>query len=389
MRVEALELADFRNYRHALIELGPGCTVFVGPNGQGKTNLVEAVGYAAALRSHRVAGDAPLVRHGAAAATVRLRVRRGPRTASLDLQIAPGSAGAGTRVKLNGQALPRARDCLGLVRAVVFAPEDLALVKADPAIRRDYLDDLLVQRQPRWAGVRADVERVLRQRSALLRAVAKRGGRPDATDRSTLEVWDEQLARAGGELQAGRAALVADLGEPFAMSYRDVAGEQAAAALTYRPSGAAPGAAPGPGALAEALPVRHDEEFRRGVNLTGPHRDELEITLGGHPAKGFASHGESWSLALALRLSSYRLLAAESIDGGDPVLILDDVFAELDDGRRSRLAASVARAEQVLITAAVPQDVPAALAGTRIEVGAGVLTGPGCSLPGEQEGTRA
>lgn len=375
MHVEALELVDFRNYRHACLTLAPGCTVLVGSNGQGKTNLVEAVGYAATLRSHRVASDAPLVRHGAESALVRLRVRRGDRSASLDLAIAPG---ARTRAKLNGQQLARTRDCLGLVRAVLFAPEDLALVKGDPAVRRDFLDDLLVQRQPRWAGVRGDVDRVLRQRGALLRAVAKRGGRADAMDRATLEVWDEQLAAAGGELQTGRAELVEALSGPFGAAYGEVSGEPVAPQLRYRGSGGddqrmGAGAADPSKALAEALPLRHEEEFRRGVNLTGPHRDELEVLLDGHPAKGFASHGESWSLALALRLASYRLLAHESVDAGDPVLILDDVFAELDAGRRARLAAAVQGAEQVLITAAVPQDVPQGLVGRRIAVSAGEL----------------
>lgn len=378
MHVEALELIDFRNYRHACLQLGPGCTVFVGSNGQGKTNLVEAVGYAATLRSHRVAADAPLVRHGAERAVVRLKVRRGDRVAGLDLAIAPG---ARTRAKLNGQPLARTRDCLGLVRAVLFAPEDLSLVKGDPAVRRDFLDDLLVQRQPRWAAVRGDVDRVLRQRGALLRAVAKRGGRADEVDRATVEVWDAQLAAAGGELQAGRADLVGALSGPFEAAYVEVSGEPGAPLARYRSTAGVhepvlAGAAGASAALAAALPMRHEEEFRRGVNLTGPHRDELEVLLGGHPAKGFASHGESWSLALALRLASYRLLAGEAVDAGDPVLILDDVFAELDAGRRARLAAAVEGAEQVLITAAVPQDVPQGLVGRRVAVSAGELDDP-------------
>jgi len=299
VHVEALELVDFRNYRHACLQLTPGCTVFVGSNGQGKTNLVEAVGYAATLRSHRVASDAPLVRHGAESALVRLRVRRGERAAGLDLAISPG---ARTRAKLNGQQLTRTRDCLGLVRAVLFAPEDLALVKGDPAVRRDFLDDLLVQRQPRWAGVRGDVDRVLRQRGALLRAVAKRGGRADAVDRATLEVWDLQLAAAGGELQAGRADLVEALSGPFEAAYTEVSGDQGAPRARYRCtaggdelSGAGPAGASA--ALAAAMPLRHEEEFRRGVNLTGPHRDELEILLDGHPAKGWVPADRPFSAA--------------------------------------------------------------------------------------------
>ena len=386
MHVVSLQLSDFRNYRHAEVDLGPGCSVLVGANGQGKTNLVEAVGFAAALRSHRVATDAPLVRIGSQQAVVRIAATRSGRRATLELAITPGR---GVRARLNGSPLPRARDALGLVRAVTFAPEDLALVKGDPVVRRDFLDELLVQRQPRWAGVLADFDRVLRQRAALLRGVAKRGGRPQPGDIVTLEVWDGQLAQYGGQVWWARQDLLRALAGPFRDAYRHLAGQDAATSLAYRSSASAVLAADSGEAsgqpehvdqadlqhlLSRALPLRRDEEFRRGINLTGPQRDEMAIGISGHPAKGFASHGESWSLALALRLAAYRLLSQEAVDQGDPVLILDDVFAELDAARRAHLAEAVAGAEQVLITAAVAADVPGSLTGSRYRVDSGSIS---------------
>lgn len=373
MHVVSLRLGDFRNYSAASVTFSPGANVFVGANGQGKTNLLEAVYYSAALRSHRVASDAPLVREGRDQATVRIAVQRRERRAELELSIIPGR---GTRARLNGVALSRAREALGLLRAVVFAPEDLSLVKGEPSARRAMLDELLVQRQPRWAGVIADLDRVLRQRGALLRAVAKRGGRPDAADVSTLAVWDEQLSRLGGEVWRARLELVGALRAPFAESYQALAQDSARPWLDYRSSVTADRVedlASLRSILARALESRRVEEFRRGVNLVGPQRDDLEIALHGRPAKGYASHGESWSLALALRLAAYRLLASESVDGGDPVLLLDDVFAELDAARRDRLADLVAGAEQVIVTAAVGADVPQRFAGKRFTVAAGTV----------------
>lgn len=377
MQVVALEVTDFRNYEQAEVRFGPDCSLLLGANGQGKTNLVEAIGYAATLSSHRVATDAPLIRVGAPAATIRITAARGSRTAVLDLTL---GSGRGTKARINGSPLPRVRDCLGLIRAVTFAPEDLSLVKGDPAERRRFLDDVLVQRQPRLSGVIADCDKVLRQRGALLRSVAKKGGRPDAADEATIEVWDGQLARFGGQLWAARLDALAALAEPFSESYRMLAGGDAAEGLAYRSSsGRDPSADDSRSAeelaqaLAEVLPERRKEEFRRGVNLVGPQRDDLAVLLHGQPAKGFASHGESWSLALALRLAAYRVLADEAVDDGDPVLILDDVFAELDDARRRRLAAAVAGAEQVIITAASAQDVPEVLTGARYAVVKGTV----------------
>ncbi len=374
MHVAHLSLVDFRSYPEAEVTLGPGVTAFVGRNGQGKTNLVEAVDYVARLASHRVASDAPLVRFGSPRAVVRAVVVRDGREALLEVQINPG---ASNRARVNRSPLPRARELLGLVRTVLFSPEDLALVKGDPSERRRFLDDLLVQRAPRLAGVRADYDRVLKQRNSLLKTAgaARRQGRRDGgSAAATLGVWDAHLARAGAELLAARLDLVGALRPYVATAYRAVAegSGRAEATMTYKPSLELPPSAGGGHdreALAAALLAeverRRDEEIDRGVSLVGPHRDDLVLMLGPLPVKGYASHGESWSTALALRLASYDLLRAE---GDDPILILDDVFAELDGDRRERLAELVAGAEQVLVTAAVPEDVPAVLAGARIDV---------------------
>jgi DNA replication and repair protein RecF len=380
VHVTRLALTDFRSYASAELELAPGVTALVGPNGQGKTNLVEAVGYVATLASHRVAADAPLVRLGAPRAVVRAAVQKAGREFLVELEI---TAGAANRARVNRSPVPRTREVLGLLRTVLFAPEDLSLVKGDPDGRRRFLDDLLVLRAPRFAGVRSDYERVLRQRNALLKSAgaAVRAGHGDVR---TLDVWDSHLATIGAELLHGRLHLVHALDPLVAAAYEAVAAGQGRAAVSYRSSlgddvtAGAPGTPP-PGRdllqarLLEAVAKVRRTELERGVSLVGPHRDDLVLDLGPFPAKGFASHGESWSLALALRLASYDLLRADTGQDGDgePVLILDDVFAELDTGRRDRLAALVAGAEQVLVTAAVPQDVPEQLEGARVDVMAG------------------
>jgi DNA replication and repair protein RecF len=373
VRVTHLSITDFRSYESAELDLDPGVTAFVGPNGQGKTNLVEAVGYVATLGSHRVATDAPLVRLGAQRAVIRALVSRAGRDGLVEIEIVPGGA---NRARLNRAPVPRAREVLGALRAVLFAPEDLALVKGDPDGRRRFLDELLVARAPRFAGVRSDYERVLRQRNALLKSAgaAVRAGRGDVR---TLDVWDSHLATAGAELLAGRLRLIQLLVPDVAKAYADVSSGQGDASIAYRSSlGDDVSADEPPGRdllaarLLDALAKVRSQELERGVSLVGPHRDDLQINLGPFPARGFASHGESWSLALALRLASYELLREDGGPDGDgePVLILDDVFAELDAGRRDRLAALVAGAEQVLVTAAVPQDVPEALDGARFDV---------------------
>ena len=377
MHLTRLALTDFRSYAEVSVELGPGVTTFTGLNGAGKTNLVEAVGYLATLGSHRVATDAPLVRHGAERAVLRAAVTGARGSALVEVELNPGRA---NRVRLNRTPLPRPRDVLGVLRAVLFAPEDLALVKGDPGDRRRFLDDLLVATAPRYAGVRADYERVLRQRTALLKSAGAKGHLRGAARESvtaTLDTWDAQLARTGAPLLAGRMRLVAALRPHVAAAYDAVSGDHSGtvSAIAYRASVDAVGpddqGSVLEAAMLKALAGVRASELDRGVCLVGPHRDELELSVGGRPARGYASHGESWSLALALRLASFALIRQGS---EDPVLILDDVFAELDAGRRERLAAMVAGAEQVLITAAVPADIPGVLTGARFHVHAGVIS---------------
>jgi len=379
-----LALNDFRSYTELVVDLTPGVTTFSGLNGEGKTNLVEGIGYLATLGSHRVATDAPLVRRGAERAILRARVTAAAGDALVEIELNPGKA---NRVRLNRAPLPRPREILGIIRTVLFAPEDLALVKGDPGERRRFLDDLLVATAPRYAAVRADYERVVKQRTALLKSAGAKGhlrGPAREAMTATLDAWDGQLARAAAPLLAGRLRLVDALRPHVVAAYTEVSGGGSAGSLGDDPPRPAKESAgivyratveTTTGDLEEALlkavaEVR-SSELDRGVCLVGPHRDELELSIGGLPARGYASHGESWSMALALRLASFELLR----DGSeDPVLILDDVFAELDAGRRDRLAAMVAGAEQVLITAAVTDDVPERLRGNRFAISDGTAT---------------
>jgi DNA replication and repair protein RecF len=375
--VTALGLVDFRSYSHAEVPLEAGVTAFVGPNGQGKTNLVEAIHYTATLGSHRVANDAPLVRMGAQRAIVRTEIRSDQeRDLVVELEINPGRA---NRARLNRSPVPRPREVLGLLRTVLFAPEDLALVKGDPSERRRFLDELLTLRSPRMAGVRQDYDRVLKQRNSLLRSASmarrqnRSGGAAEGQLR-TLEVWDSHLARVGSELLATRLELLESLRPLVSSSYDAVARGKGNARLEYKSSVPLEPGVTSREQLAEVLLAavgeKRSDELERGVSLVGPHRDDVVLGLGDLPAKGYASHGESWSFALALRLASYELLRS---DGGEPVLILDDVFAELDTQRRDRLAELVGPAEQVLVTAAVGADVPAELSGARFDVGDGTV----------------
>ena len=377
MHVAHLSLRDFRSYAEVDVPLAPGATAFIGPNGQGKTNLVEAVDYLATLTSHRVSSDTPLVRVGADSAMVRARVVRDAREALLEVELVPGGS---NRARVNRAPLPRVRELLGLFRSVVFSPEDLTLVKGDPQERRRFLDQLLVARAPRLAGVRADYDRVLRQRNTLLKSAGGSRRSSSSTGESalhTLDAWDAHLARTGAELLAERLRLVELLRPLVDARYRDVAASAPALRTTVSMAYAPSFPLPEPvamdreelhAAMLAEVANRRSDELDRGVTLVGPHRDELQLGIGDLPARGYASHGESWSLALSLRLASYDLLRS---DGDDPVLVLDDVFAELDSDRRDRLASSVGTAEQVLVTAAVAADVPGALAGARYDVRGG------------------
>ncbi len=365
MHLERLELVDFRNHPAIALDLSPGPSLLVGPNGAGKTSVLEAIGYLATLASHRIGQDSILVRVGASTAVIRTAAVRAGRTILVDLEIRPGS---GVRGRVNRAPSPRARDLLGIVRATLFAPEDLALVRGDPEERRRFLDMLAIQRLPRYQAIRHDYDRVLRQRNTLLRSA---GGRlPTGPGLATLDVWDEKLAGTGGELWAERLRLIDAIRAPVERSYQELAARPDSVEMIYVSSVLGNEAAdPEPNPLAQALRERlrgdRVREVERGITLSGPHRDELALSLRGLPARTHASHGEAWSLALALRLGAHQLLTSE---GEEPVLLLDDVFAELDRRRRKRLADFAVTVEQTIITASLPDELPAELKATMFHV---------------------
>lgn len=382
MFVRHLTLKDFRSYESADLEFTDGVSTFVGLNGQGKTNVVEAIGYLSSLSSHRVAQDAPLVRAGAGQAIVRGAVVRDGREQQVELEINPGKA---NRARLGKSPVTRPRDVLGTLRTVLFAPEDLALVKGDPSERRRFLDDLLVARQPRWAGARSDYDKILKQRNALLKTARTAPDR--AATLATLPVWDSHLSSVGANLVYARLRLLRDLQPYLRLAYDEVSAGQSDAKVTYKSSlydelaeqlaaGEVPEVTELEAGFAKSFEQQHRAEVERGQTLVGPHRDELVLRLGTLPAKGYASHGESWSFALALRIAAFQLLRHDL--GTDPVLVLDDVFAELDAGRRGRLATMVGDCEQVLITAAVDDDVPESLTGKQFAVTLGSIQAPAC-----------
>ncbi|KMO70529.1 MAG: DNA replication/repair protein RecF [Mycolicibacterium rufum] len=371
MHVRRLALTDFRSWPRVELDLEPGRTVFVGPNGFGKTNLIEALWYSSTLGSHRVATDAPLIRAGADRAIISTIVVSEGRELAVDLDITSGRA---NKARLNRSPVRSAREILGVLRAVLFAPEDLALVRGDPGDRRRYLDELATTRRPRIAGVRADYDKVVRQRTALLKTASGARFRGDRGALDTLDVWDGHLASHGAQLISARIELVNELAPEVEKAYQLLAPSSRPAAIRYRSGVEVVEAEAAAGnadvevleaALLDALSRRRDAELERGVCLVGPHRDDLDLRLGDQPTKGFASHGESWSMALALRLAAYELLRKE---GSDPVLLLDDVFAELDTARREALAQVAATAEQVLVTAAVHDDIPADWDARRVEI---------------------
>lgn len=396
MYLEKLSLTDFRSYAQVDLSLEPGVTVLVGSNGIGKTNLMEAIGYLATLNSHRVSTDAPLLRFGTERAMIRAKVVRGEQATVLELEI---NASRANRGRINRSNPVRARDLLGICQTVLFAPEDLALVKGDPSNRRRFLDELLVSLMPRHAATRSDYDRVLKQRNALLKS--GRTGKFTAGHEATLDVWDQHMARAGAELLHARLELVDRLQPHLKNAYAQLTDGSKEASAVYRSTlqdildddGAAARSGAGTEAGAEtsaespaedlrllsvdqlteryvqAFAAARRRELERGISLVGPHRDELELVLGSAPAKGYASHGETWSMCLSLRLASYYVMLDDARTGGSPpILILDDVFAELDVQRRRKLAAIVSGAEQVLVTAAVEADIPAELTGRRVKV---------------------
>ena len=397
MYLEQLSLTDFRSYAQVDLSLEPGVTVLVGSNGIGKTNLMEAIGYLATLSSHRVSTDAPLLRFGTERAMIRAKLVRGEQSTVLELEINSGRA---NRARINRSNPMRARDILGICQTVLFAPEDLALVKGDPSNRRRFLDELLVSLMPRHAATRSDYERVLKQRNALLKS--GRTGKFTAGHEATLDVWDQHMARAGAELLHARLELVELLQPHLRNAYAQLTDGSKAAGALYRSTlqgvldddgeasgSGSPGTAAGVEDLRQlsveelteryiqAFAASRRRELERGISLVGPHRDELELVLGQAPAKGYASHGETWSMCLSLRLASYYVMLDDARTGGSaPILILDDVFAELDVQRRRKLAAIVSGAEQVLVTAAVEEDIPAELAGRRVKVIPGGIDEP-------------
>lgn len=395
MYLEHLSLTDFRSYAQVDLSLEPGVTVLVGANGIGKTNLMEAIGYLATLSSHRVSTDAPLLRFGTERALIRARLVRGEQPTVLEFEI---NAGRANRARINRSNPVRARDILGICQTVLFAPEDLALVKGDPSSRRRFLDELLVSLIPRHAATRSDYDRVLKQRNALLKSA--RAGKFTSGHEATLDVWDQHMARAGAALLHARLELVERLRPHLRGAYAQLTDGSKEAGAIYRSTiqdlieddGAAAPAGPAAEVAEDLRLLSVDEltdryiqafaasrrkELERGISLVGPHRDELELVLGQAPAKGYASHGETWSMCLSLRLASYYVMLDDARTGGSaPILILDDVFAELDVQRRRKLAAIVSGAEQVLVTAAVEADIPAELAGRRVKVIPGGIDGP-------------
>jgi len=372
--ISQLSLTSFRSYVQADVQLAPGINVLVGPNGVGKTNIVEAIGYLANLSSHRVSNDAPLLHFGSERALIRGTLHRGSQFTSLEVEITSGKI---NRARINRANPVRAREILGLVRTVLFAPEDLSLIKGDPSNRRRFLDEMLISLRPIEAGTKNDYERIVKQRNALLKSIRGKS-KLNSSQENTLQAWDMQLATCGARLIRGRLMVLALLRPYMEAAYADLADGKKHADAVYRSSLE--------GEIDEnSLPVKNLEglsqdeirdlllsaieanrarELDRGISLFGPHRDDLTLTLGATPAKGYASHGETWSFALALRLAAYRVFGDDDPrTGSGPILILDDVFAELDATRRDRLAHIVAGAEQVLVTAAVAADVPEALKG--------------------------
>ena len=369
MHVISLTAVDFRSYSFVEINLEPGVTTFIGSNGQGKTNLVEAISYCSTLSSHRVSQDLPLVKSDQPRAIVRTGVKYLDRTNWLEVEIWPAKT---NKAKLNGSDCKKTKEILGILQTVTFSPEDLILVKGDPGDKRYFLDELLVQKSSSYAGVKSDYDRVLKQRNALLKSAGPARKNNLDSVLATLDVWSDQLVNFGSQIIFARNQIINELLPYVSKSYAELAPASKALNIKYLPNVATESMSQ-PDlvvAMKEKLKERQQDELDRGLTLVGTHRDDMEITIGDLPAKGYASHGESWSVALALKLASFDLLKATS-PAGDPVLILDDVFAELDAARRNQLILRVKNVEQVLITAAVMEDVPKELVGNKLFVNNG------------------
>ena len=385
MFAKRVKLTNFRNYESADIEFSSGVNLIYGPNGQGKTNLVEALNFFAGLDSHRVAGHTPLIKQGQSTAIVSLELAHEGRDLLLEYEINSESP---NRARLNKSEVGKPRDILGYLNSVIFAPEDLDIVKRDPSNRRSFLDQLIVQFNPRMHGVYADYDRVLKQRNTLLKSARATGTKGDAL--STLDAWDQALVKNGTEIIAARVSIAEKLSPSLVTNYQNIAKSNNEPSMFIRSS------------IVESSKLDQDDletqdslettnndeisdlfqqklalvrpkELERAITLVGPHRDDLQLNLGSLPAKGYASHGESWSYALSLKLASLEILKAES-KLGDPILILDDVFAELDKDRREKLSDLVQQNEQVLITAAVIEDVPENLLASKFQVASGKVS---------------
>lgn len=360
MFVSHLSLIDFRSYSSLELALNPGQNIFVGENGEGKTNIIEALMYLALLSSHRISSDQPLVKLGSERAYIRAKIESLERTTLVELEI---NASKANRAKVNQNPVRSQKELLGITKSICFSPEDLDLVRGDPSERRSFLDQLLIQRNPRLAGVISDYERALKQRNSLLKSRAPQ---------SALEPWNEHLANFGGEVIAGRLSLIKDIEPLFQEAYKNLS-EKKAAKLGYKSSitQPSPNKDENKTRILETINEISHQERERGISLVGPHRDDLLLNLGDHPVKGYASHGESWSIALALRLASYQLFIN---DGDKPILILDDVFSELDEGRRAKLLSISESAEQTFITVAVEDDLPPSIVGQKFKVTSGNVT---------------
>ena len=385
MFAKRLKLTNFRNYESADIEFSSGVNLIYGPNGQGKTNLVEALNFFAALDSHRVAGHSPLIKQGKSTAIISLELAHENRDVLLEYEI---NADSSNRARLNKSEVAKPKDILGYLNSVIFAPEDLDIVKRDPSNRRAFLDQLIVQFNPRMHGVYADYDRVLKQRNTLLKSARATGTKGDSL--STLDAWDQALIKNGTEIIAARVAIAKKLSPPLVTNYQNIAKSNNQPGMFIRSSVVESSKLDQDDIetqdaldttkqeeisilFQQKLSLLRHKELERGITLVGPHRDDLQLNLGSLPAKGYASHGESWSYALSLKLASLEILKSES-KLGDPILILDDVFAELDKDRREKLSDLVQQNEQVLITAAVIEDVPGNLLANKFEVESGKVT---------------